>query len=69
MATAIDLRAIDKTTGVGRWRQGRSFQFGDRDCRARRGGAADDLSGVDLADLRDASLAINGKTWTVRNHG
>lgn len=29
---------------------------------------ASTLSSIDLADLRGATLLLNGKTWTVRNH-
>lgn len=27
-----------------------------------------DLAGIDLADLRDATIALNGKTWTIMDH-
>ncbi|MER9355556.1 hypothetical protein NKI61_20000 [Mesorhizobium sp. M0514] len=65
------LRAIDKTAGLviegneaGRNRFSSEVQTVEPAAAVR----ATDLAGIDLADLRGASLEINGKTWTVRNH-
>ncbi|MER9524120.1 hypothetical protein NKI96_11095 [Mesorhizobium sp. M0292] len=58
------LRAIDKTAS-----KTISFQGADvLDIGPAAMVRAVDLADVDLADLRGASLEINGKTWTVRNH-
>lgn len=65
------LRAIDKTSGIvigGAKDQRSRFSSEVETVEIAVAVRATDLADVDLADLRGASLEINGKTWTVRNH-
>jgi hypothetical protein len=67
----IELRAIDKTAGVvigGAKDQRSRFSSEVESVELAVAVRATDLADVGLADLRGASLEINGKTWTVRNH-
>lgn len=64
----IELRAIDKTSGVVVGGKGGRFSSEVETVELAVAVRATDLAVVDLAALRDASLEINGKTWTVRNH-
>lgn len=61
----IELTAIDKTVGV-------EVSFKGSDVITIRPAAivkATDLADIALASLRNASLEMNGKTWTVTGHG
>lgn len=72
-ANGEPLLAIDKTAGV-------VASLNGNDAGRNRFGAevetvalaavvqAPDLASIDLADLRDATLLLNSKTWTVRGH-
>jgi hypothetical protein len=60
----LALTAIDKTAGV-------VIGFKDADVETIRPAAdvrAADLAGIDFSHLRNASLTMNGKDWTVANH-
>jgi hypothetical protein len=61
----LTLTAIDKTAGV-------EVSFNGADVVTIRPAAivrATELANVPLASLRNASLEMNGKTWTVVEHG
>lgn len=70
--TEINLTAIDKTAGivVGANNRFNADRFNTEvDTIAPAAIVrAPDLAGVQLADLAQATLALNGKTWTVVNH-
>lgn len=63
----MTLTMIDKTAGVATNGGGR-FSVEVETVAPAAAVQATDLAGIDLADLRGASLEINGKNWTVRNH-
>lgn len=62
--TLDDLTVIDGTSGT-------EVGFKGADVLTIRPTAtvkAPDLATIDLADLRDATIAFNGKTWTIVDH-
>lgn len=63
----LTLMAIDKTAGVVVGGGGR-FSAEVETIAPAACVQATDLADVDMASLRNASLEINGKTWTVRSH-
>lgn len=60
----LELTVVDKTAGA-------AVDFKGADVMTIKPAAmvrATDLADVDLADLRDAAITFNGKTWTVMDH-
>ncbi|RWE11569.1 MAG: hypothetical protein EOS61_15680 [Mesorhizobium sp.] len=63
-AVPMPIRAIDKTAPKTIGFQGADVLTVGPSAAVR----ASDLVGIDLADLRDAELTMNGTTWIVKSH-
>ncbi|TIN76776.1 hypothetical protein [Mesorhizobium sp.] len=62
--TTLELTVLDKTAGA-------AVPFKGADVLTIKPAVmvrATELAEVDLADLRDATITFNGKTWTVMDH-